>query len=137
MNYIFMNYIPGQINENLQKEHFFLVNNDFNWINCKDKRRGEMKALTDWDETETIELKNGDIIVVRFFKNSPTSDVYTYLERVIHNNGDVVDYKTESIISLALIEGNLHPGKSPNKTWLFSDVKKIIEREKKLESLLC
>jgi hypothetical protein len=68
-----MNYIPGQIHEKLQKEHFFLVNSDFNWINCKDKRWSEMTYHTDWDETETIELKSGDIIVVRFFKPSPTS----------------------------------------------------------------
>ena len=132
-----MNYIPGQIHENFQKEHFFLVNNDFNWINCKEKRLSEMTENTDWDETETIELKNGDIIVVRFFKNSPTSNAYTYLERVIHNNDDVIDYKTETIISLALIEQNLDPAKFPNKSWLFSDAKKIIEREIKLESILC
>lgn len=132
-----MNYIPGQIHEKLQNEFFFLVNSDFNWINCTDKRWGEMTDNKDWSETETIELKNGDIIVVRFFKNSPTSDAYTYLERVIHNNGDVIDYKTETVISLALIEKNLDPGKFPNKSWLFSDAKKIIERERKLESLLC
>ena len=132
-----MNYIPGQIHENFQKEHFFLVNNDFNWINCKDKRWGEMSTMTDWDESETIELKNGDIIVVRFFKNSPTSNAYTYLERVIHSNGDITEYKTESLVSLALIEKNLDPGKFQNKSWLFSDAKKIIERERKLESILC
>jgi hypothetical protein len=45
-----MEYIPGQIHENFQKEHFFLVNNDFNWINCKDKRWGEMSDSKDWDE---------------------------------------------------------------------------------------
>jgi hypothetical protein len=132
-----MNYIPGQIHENFQKEHFFLVNSDFNWINCKDKRWGEMTDHTDWNETETIELKSGDIIVVRFFKSSPTSETYTYLERVIHNNGDVIDYKTETIISLGLIAKNLDPGKFPNKSWLFSDAKNIIERERKLESILC
>ena len=132
-----MNYIPGQIHENFQKEHFFLVNNDFNWINCKDKRWGEMSTMTDWDESETIELKNGDIIVVRFFKNSPTSNAYTYLERVIHSNGDITEYKTESLVSLALIEKNLDPDKFQNKSWLFSDAKKIIERERKLESILC
>jgi hypothetical protein len=132
-----MNYIPGQIHENFQKEHFFLVNNDFNWINCTDKRWGEISTMTDWDESETIELKNGDIIVVRFFKNSPTSNAYTYLERVIHSNGDITEYKTESLVSLALIEKNLDPGKFQNKSWLFSDAKKIIERERKLESILC
>lgn len=132
-----MSYIPGQIHENFQKEHFFLVNSDFNWINCKDKRWSEMTDHKDWDETETIELKNGDIIVVRFFKSSPTSEVYTYLERVIYSNDDIIDYKTETIISLGLIEKNLDPGKFQNKSWLFSDAKKIIERERKLESLLC
>jgi hypothetical protein len=132
-----MYYIPGQIHENFQKEHFFLVNNDFNWVNCKDKRWGEMSTMTDWDESETIELKNGDIIVVRFFKNSPTSNAYTYLERVIHINGDITEYKTESLVSLNFIEKNLHPGKFSNKSWLFSDAERIIERERKLESILC
>ena len=132
-----MNYIPGQIHEKLQREHFFLINNDFAWINCRDKRWGDMKSSIDWDETVTIELSKGDIVVVRFFKSSPTSEAYTYLERVIYNNGDVVEYKTESIISKALIEKNLHPGKVENKSWLFSDVTKAFERDKKIEKILC
>jgi hypothetical protein len=96
-----------------------------------------MKSSIDWDETVTIELSKGDIVVVRFFKSSPTSEAYTYLERVIYNNGDVVEYKTESIISKALIEKNLHPGKVENKSWLFSDVTKAFERDKKIEKILC
>ena len=132
-----MNYIPGQIHQNFQKEHFFLINNDFAWINCSDKRWDDMKSSIDWDETVTIELSKGDIVVVRFFKSSPTLSAYTYLERVIYNNGDVVEYKTESIISKALIEKNLHPGKAENKSWLFSDVTKAFERDKKIEKLLC
>ena len=132
-----MNYIPGQIHEKLQKECFFLVNNDFSWSNCRDKRWGDMRDIEDWDETDTIELSKGDIVVVRFFKSSPTSEAYTYLERVIYNNGDVVEYKTESIISKALIEKNLDPGKVENKSWLFSDVTKAFERDKKIEKILC
>ena len=104
-----MDYIPGQIHEKLQKENFFFVNLDFTWSNCRDKRWGDMRDISDWDETDTIELSKGDIVVVRFFKSSPTSEAYTYLERVIYNNGDVVEYKTESIISLGLIEKNLYP----------------------------
>jgi hypothetical protein len=96
-----------------------------------------MKSSIDWDETVTIELSKGDIVVVRFFKSSPTSEAYTYLERVIYNNGDVVEYKTESIISKALIEKNLDPGKVENKSWLFSDVTKAFERDKKIEKILC
>ncbi len=132
-----MDYIPGQIHESFQKEHFFLISNDFAWINCSDKRWDDMKSSIDWDETVTIELSKGDIVVVRFFKSSPTSDAYTYLERVIYNNGDVVEYKTESIISKGLIEKNLHPGKAENKSWLFSDVTKAFERDKKIEKILC
>jgi hypothetical protein len=132
-----MDYIPGQIHESFQKEHFFLINNDFAWINCRDKRWGDMKSSIDWDETVTIELSKGDIVIVRFFKSSPTSDAYTYLERVVYNNGDVVEYKTESIISKGLIEKNLDPRKVQNKSWLFSDVTKSFERDKKIEKLLC
>ncbi len=131
-----MNYIPGQIHEKLQKENFFLVNNDFAWSNCRHKRWADMTDIDDWNETDTIELSKGDVVVVRFFKSSPTLSAYTYLERVIYNNGDVVKYKTESIISLALIEKNLDPGKVQNKSWLFTDVTKSFEREKKIDSVL-
>jgi len=134
-----MNYIPGQIHEKLQKEHFFLVNSDFSWSNCRHKRWSDMRGISDWDETVAIELSKGDIVVVRFFKPSPTSEAYTYLEKVIYNNGDIVDYKTESIISLGLIEKNLDPEKVENKTiqrWLFTDVTKSFERNKKIDSVL-
>ena len=132
-----MNYIPGQIHENFQKEHFFLINSDYSWLNCGDKRWCEMSNSKDWDETDIIELSKGDIVVVRFFKSSPTSEAYTYLERVIYSNGDVTEYKKESIISLALIESNLDPGKVQNKSWLFTDVTKSFERDKKIETILC
>ena len=136
-----MNYIPGQMHEKLQKEHFFLLNNGFSWTNCRDKRLDEMKNMSDWDETDTIELSKGDVIVVRFFKSSPTSEAYTYLERVIYSNGDITEYKIESIISKGLIEKNLYPGKADpvveNKSWLFTDVTKSFERDKKIETILC
>lgn len=132
-----MDYIPGHLHEKLQKEYFFLVNSDFVWSNCRGKRLSEMKDMSDWDETDTIELSQGDVVVVRFFKSSPTSEAYTYLERVIYNNGDVTKYKTESIISKGLIEKNLDPGKVENKSWLFTDVTKAFERNKKIETILC
>ena len=84
-----------------------------------------------------IDLSKGDVIVVRFFKSSPTLSAYTYLERVIYNNGDVTEYKTESIISLGLVEKNLDTEKFENKSWLFTDVTKSFERNKKIETILC
>ena len=129
-----MNYIPGDINDYLQKEHYFLIHQDFSWINCGLKRYSEMSDSKDWDETETIELKKDDIIVVRFFEPSRSSSnacptLYTYLERVIYNNGDVINYKKETIISYAFIQGN--------SVSLFNDVTKSFERDKKIESILC
>ncbi len=132
-----MDYIPGQIHEGFQKENFFLVNNNFVWSNCGPRRYSEMSDSKHWDDTEVIELSKGDIIVVRFFKNNSTSSAYSYLERVIYNNGDVVEYKTESIISLAFIEKNLNPEIVKNKSWLFTDVTKSFERDKIIESILC
>lgn len=132
-----MDYIPGQIHESLQKESFFLVNYDFVWSNCGLRRLYEMSDSSHWDELPTIELSKGDIVVVRFFKDKPTSSAYSYLERVIYKCGDVVEYKTESIISLGLIESNLNPQKVENKSWLFTDVSKSFERDKKIESILC
>ncbi len=124
-----MNYIPGDINDYLQKEHYFLINQDFSWINCGPKRYSEMSDSKDWDETETIELKKDDIIVVRFFEPRSYLTLYTYLERVIYNNGDIINYKKETIISYALIQGN--------SVFLFTDVTKSFERDKKIESILC
>ena len=132
-----MDYIPGHLHEKLQKEYFFLVNSDFVWSNCRGKRLSEMKDMSDWDETDTIELSQGDVVVVRFFKSSPTSEAYTYLERAIYNNGNITEYKTESIISKGLIEKNLDTGKVENKSWLFTDVTKAFERNKKIETILC
>ena len=123
-----MDYIPGHLHEKLQKEYFFLLNSDFVWSNCREKRLSEMKDMSDWDDLDTIELSQGDVIDVRFFKSSPTSEVYTYLERVIYNNGDITEYKTESIISKGLIDKNLG---------LFTDVTKSFERDKKIETILC
>lgn len=124
-----MDYIPGQIHESFQKENFLLVNYDFVWSNCGPKRYSEMSDSKDWDETESIDLSKGDVIVVRFFKTKPTSSTYSYLERVIYRCGDTVEYKTDSIISLDFIK--------KNTGYLFTDLTKSFERDKLIESILC
>lgn len=123
-----MEYIPGQIHESFQKEHFFLVNYDFIWLNCGPKRYSEMSDSKDWDELEDVQLSGGDIIVVRLFKPRPSSETYSYLERVIHKSGNVTEYKTDSTISLEFI--------LVNKGRLFTDVTKQFERDKIIESIL-
>ena len=56
------------------------------------------------------------------------SESYTYLERV-YNNSDVIEYKTESIISFGFIQYN--------KDTLFTDITKSFKRDIKIESVLC
>ena len=123
-----MNYIPGYLHEKLQNEFFFLINNDFVWSNCGPKRLSEMSDSKDWDDTVDIDLVKGDVISVRFFKSSPTSESYTYLERVYNGEG-VVEYKKESIISFGFIQSNTG--------YLFLDITKAFERDKKIETILC
>lgn len=123
-----MEYIPGQVHEKLQKEHFFLVNYDFNWSNCGPKRYSELSDSKDWDELENVQLSGGDIIVVRLFKPSPSSETYLYLERIIHKTGNITEYKTDSIISLEFI--------LVNKGFLFTDITKQFMRDKIIESIL-
>jgi hypothetical protein len=123
-----MDYIPGYLHEKLQNEFFFLINNDFVWSNCGPKRLSEMSDSKDWDDTVDIDLVKGDVISVRFFKSSPTSESYTYLERVYNGEG-VVEYKKESIISFGFIQSNTG--------YLFLDITKAFERDKKIETILC
>jgi hypothetical protein len=122
-----MEYIPGYLHEKLQNEFFFLINSDFVWLNCGPRRLSEMSDSKHWDETKDISLIKGDVISVRFFKSSPTSEAYTYLEKV-WSDGGVVEYKMESIISFGFIQTN---------SFLFTDITKSFERDKKIESLLC
>jgi len=129
-----MEYIPGQIHESFQKEHFFLVNFNFSWTNCRDKRWCEMSMPTDWDETDTIELSTGDVIVVRFFKSDPAVSSYSYLERVIYSDGVETEYKIESIISREFLVKNTTMNK--NEINLFDHVTKVFERDKKINLLL-
>jgi hypothetical protein len=123
-----MNYIPGYLHEKLQNEFFFLINNDFVWSNCGPKRLSEMSDSKDWDDIVDIYLVKGDVISVRFFKSSPTSESYTYLERVYNGEG-VIEYKKESIISFGFIQSNTG--------YLFLDITKAFERDKKIEKILC
>jgi hypothetical protein len=87
-----------------------------------------MSDSKDWDETKDISLIKGDVISVRFFKSSPTSEAYTYLEKV-WSGGRSIEYKTESIISFGFIQSNTG--------YLFVDITKSFERDKKIEKILC
>jgi hypothetical protein len=131
-----MEYIPGRIHEKLQKEFYFRCDKEFIWIACS-KRYKLFESQNDWDKhTFDIELKVGDIIVIRFWnteiKGNPNfySDTHTYIERVISGDS-IIEYKTESIVSKNFVEANFGIG-----DYLLTDVTKSFEREKKIDSIL-
>lgn len=131
-----MEYLPGRMHEKLQKEFYLRSNKNFTWVACS-KRYKLFESQSDWDEhTFDIELKVGDIIVIRFWnaeiKGNPNfySDTHTYIERVISDDS-IIEYKTESIVSKSFVEANLRTGEH-----LLTDVTKSFEREKKIDSIL-
>lgn len=126
-----MEYIPGNIPESFQISRYYLLRYDFVWSNCT-KRYSEFIDISDWDKyTYQIELYEGDIIQVKFFKYHVISTIHCYLEKVISTNGDEKIYNTESTISLNFLEHNMGDGK------LFHSADKMINRNKIINSLIC
>lgn len=126
-----MEYLPGRMPEKLQKEFYLRSNKNFVWVACSKRlyKIFESNRFVD-DHTFNVELKVGDIIVIRFWnteiKGNP--NFYTYIERVISDDS-IIEYKTESIVSKSFVEANLDDH-------LFTDVTKSFEREKKIDSVL-
>ena len=123
-----MEYIPGIIHESLQREKCFQIEFDFSWINCKGKRLSEFNNSEDYEKyTDSIELKKGDIIFIKWFKPCINpGESYTYLEKIQTDN-IIKYYKTETIISKGLIERN------PK---MFRDISIIIKRESVINTIL-
>ena len=121
-----MEYIPGPIHESFQKSHYYLLSSDFTWSICI-KRYSEFKEISDWDNyTTSVQLFEGDIIVLKFFKHDELSMAHCYLEKIIRKNVDQ-EINAEANIGHYFIEKN----KS-----LFQPVDKMINREKKINTLL-
>jgi hypothetical protein len=120
-----MDYITGILHESLQKEHYFQIESDFTWINCKGKRLSELNSSKDYEEfTNSIDLIKGDILVIKFFKT--TTDCYVYLEKIERDN-ILTFFKTETLISKGLIDCN------PK---IFRDISLSIKREYKINKIL-
>ena len=102
-----MKYIPGPIHRSLQKSHYYLLRSDFAWSICT-KRFSEFTDIYDWDiYTTKVQLFEGDIIQLRFFKLDELSISQCYLEKVIRINGDEEVYKAEANIFHSFIMNNL------------------------------
>lgn len=109
-----MIYNPGILHESFQKEVYYYINYDFEWLN------GSYLNLSD-DSYITLSLKEGDIISVKFYK--PTHNVYCYL--CSHNNKIE---NTESLISKDFLDLN-------SKLFIKID-KKVIERDKAIDLII-
>lgn len=121
-----MKYIPGNIHESFIKQHHFLIKENFTFIIIH-KRNKDLSTTEDYDNyTESIDLKKGDILTLRYYKYSTVSYVYTeayvYLETI-----NKKEYFTESIISRKFIEAN---------NFIFEDITKAQIRNLKLKKIL-
>lgn len=104
---------------------YFEILLEFAWSSCK-FRNSDLKTADDYDNNVySINLKIGDIISIRYYNSS--SSEYAYLED-INSDGVITTYKEESIISKGFILKN---------TILFLDITKKIERDKKIEGIIC
>ena len=120
-----MEYIPGEIHESLQRIRHFLIEGDFAWINCCDKRYEDFSSTDDWERfTDTIELKTGDIISLRFFKSGQQCNCY--LDSV-ESESIITNYKTESLMSRGFIDLN---------NTIFKDITKMIIRDRMINKIL-
>lgn len=126
-----MKYIPGPIHRSLQKSHYYLLRSDFAWSICT-KRFSEFTDIYDWDiYTTKVQLFEGDIIQLRFFKLDELAISQCYLEKVIRRNGDVEVYKAEANIFHSFIDNNLYTDNP-----IFQSADKIIKRNKKINTIL-
>ena len=133
-----MKYIPGPIHRSLQKSHYYLLRSDFAWSICT-KRFSEFTDIYDWDiYTTKVQLFEGDIIQLRFFKLDELSISQCYLEKVIRRNGDVELYKAEANIFHSFIMNNLVKDNSNvlKNTPIFQSADNIIKRNKKINTIL-
>jgi len=122
-----MDYVPGLIHDFYQRSRYYCLLSDFSWINCNnDLRWNKMLYSKDWDNLDTIDLKVGDIIGIRYYKPSDSSGLYVYLDYVI-SGGVCIYYYVESIISKDFIDINVG---------IFSDITLSFNRDKKIGVLL-
>ena len=107
------------------------MRSDFAWSICT-KRFSEFSDIYDWDLfTTKVQLFEGDIIQLRFFKLDELSISQCYLEKVIRRNGDVEVYKAEANISHSFIMNNLVKDNP-----IFQSADNIIKRNKKINAIL-
>jgi len=114
-----MIYNPGILHESLQKEVYYYINFDFEWLNGPYQRILEMNC--DSDSYKTLSLKEGDIISVKFYK--PTHSAYCYL--CSHNNRIE---NTESLISKDFLDLN-------SKLFIKID-QKVIDRDRTIDLII-
>ncbi len=122
-----MEYLPGNIHEKLQVPIALEIINDFNVITCK--CRFFTMDVNDDSQTETLELKRGDVLIVRLFKPHDDSITYTYIDKAIISNIEI-DIKQESFLSGHFVSLN-----TDNKV-LFSNITKMYNRDEIIDKLL-
>ena len=128
-----MEYTPGDMHVSLHKIFYVEIGRSFTISLCKDKRFNDLKDMSDWDNLEAIDLNDGDILKLRYFKPRVDSILYTYVDSIIKISSvsdDIKfeDIKKESIISQGFLELNLSIFRKMDH--------RIFERDEKIKQIL-
>ncbi len=126
-----MEYKSGVIHESLTNEMAFELNFDFNFPMCI-KRFNKTNLIDDC--LTLLSLTKGSVIIVRWFKPSFDSQLYSYIEKVITNENEQT-IKSESTVSKAFFEVNLDTS-TYNKNRLFTDVTVSYNRNNKINQVI-
>ena len=113
-------YQTYPMHEKIQKKKILLLHKDFNLPYLKDTRLSHNIF-----STETIELKSGSYLLLKPFKYSIDSPIYTYI--VAYYMDEIrIDVNCESVISLDFIHIN---------SGIFEEVTESFIRNEKLKKL--
>ena len=125
-----MEYIQGFVHHSLAKSHYYEFNMNFTMLVCNNVR---YYGIDDYDkESYGLDVGEGFIISVKFFKTKEGSSAYCYLEGYYDLNGNYTQVNQETLMSKSFIEINSQEFGSK----LMIDITKKFNRDKKIDLIL-
>ncbi len=118
-----MEYLPGIIDESLQKLNYFEILNDFN-VPLYPNRFDD--DISNNDITDSIEFKGGEILILRWFKPKTTRTLYSFVVGY-YKSDKYHEVKRECPMSMDFVSIN---------TAILNNITNSFVRELKIDSIL-
>jgi hypothetical protein len=114
-------YLPGSLSENIQKVNYFNTMTEFNIPLYSGKFDDDINQ-----SMNTLELKGGEVLKVRWFKPESTQTIYTYIEGY-YKEKKYYEIESECSMSLDFVCIN---------TVIFENITGSFERDMKIDKIL-